>query len=647
MPGRGRLAWKLSAVTVAMVVLILVASGLVGSFLSRHYAQETARTMLHFSAVSIRSGIRGLMMTRDNPGVREFVQGISRGSDLYQELRLVSHPSGEIAASRLPPPAGPLTLEHTTCAVCHVGEDPPEVPTADPLDQVLIGKAGERYLQVVTPILNEPGCKAGDCHAHAESPPVLGFLQAEYSLGSVDALLGALNLFLALAAAVAVVLVTGLLMIVFQRSLGRPLRQLQAGMRALAADGLTFRFPAQRDDEIGLIESTFNQMAERIQKREGQLENALEYLEGIVENSADLIITVNPEGCIQTFNRGAEAALGYDRDEVIGQRIEMLFADPGERDAAIAELREGDNVTNYQARFTTKAGEIRHVLLTLSRLRNKQGEPIGTFGISKDVTTEKDLQHQLAQAEQAAAIGRAVTGIQHAIKNMLNTLRGGLYVARVGVKNESPQQMEEGFDMIDVGLARIGGLSRNLLKYAREWKIEPEPTDLGDLVQQVVAAVGQTAEQQGVTLRTEVAEDLPVVSCDPNLMHMGLMDFVSNAMDAVLAQEYDDGDGAEIVLRAFAEPDGEAVALEVQDNGVGMTPEVIEHVFTPFFSTKPQWGTGLGLALTARIIELHGGAINVESQPDRGATFRITLPHGRTGTDRREADGQEDPRHRR
>jgi len=622
------------------VVVMITATGLAGSYLSRRFALESASSLLKFNSVSLRGAIDGLMMSRNNSGVRSLLQDVIRGSDVYRDISLVSHPQGEVVASGVVPLGKRLGLNDGSCKLCHMGEAPPRVGHAA-LDSVTTGPDGRRLLRVVTPILNGANCQTADCHVHDASPPVLGFLSMEYSLARVDKLAASLGLLMVIAALAAAALTTGALFLVFRRLLDRPLRGLVAGLGSLAADDLSFRFGTRRNDEIGMVEKSFDRMAARIEAQQRDLRQTMEYLEGIVESSADLIITVNPAGLIETFNRGAEEALGYGREEVIGKRVETLFADPRERDVAIKRLQDTDNVTNYETRFLTKGGETREVLLTLSRLRDREGNPIGTFGISKDVTEEKELQRKLLESERIAAIGRAATGIQHAAKNMLNTLHGGLYVARVGRKRGNDAMVEEGHAMIEEGLERIGELSRHMLMYAREWKIEPQPTDLAQLAARVAVAVKRTAEDRGVTYRAEVASDLPLLSCDPSLLHMVLMDLVSNALDACEMREYGDGTKGEVVLRIFAPPDDDAVVIEVRDNGNGMTKEVEKNIFTPFFSTKKKGGTGLGLALTARIIELHGGRISVESAPDQGATFRIALPLHNPATDQGEQDGQE------
>lgn len=625
MLGRHRLFMKLSAAVTIIVALAIVGTAVVLSLLTRHYTLESSRSILHFNSVSVRSGIGRLMMTHNSGGTRTFIDDVSRGSDVYMDICLISHPSGEVKVSRLMSEGTHLNLEDIHCSICHVDESTPEA-TSEPVDVVMRDDQGERVLHVVTPLLNEPGCRSAACHVHAEAGPVLGFLETEYTLARIDMLTASQGLFATLSAVIAIALASIALFIMFRRWVDRPLRRMVRGLNVLAASDLTFRFPARRVDEIGLAERSFNNLAASLQAHQAELKDTVEYLEGIVENSADMIITVNPDGLIMTFNRGAEETLGYKREEVVGRKIETLFADPSERDIAIARLEGGDHVKNYEARFLTKEGQIREVLLTLSRLRDREGNPIGTFGISKDISTEKDLLRKLLQSEKDAGIGRAVIAIQHAVKNMLNILRGGLYVIQVGQRKGDEKRIDEGREMIEEGLSRINDLSLNMLKYAREWRIEPVPTDLSSLIEKVVSANKDGAAQRGVDLRTEIDGSLPKVPCDPKLMHMTMMDIVSNALDACEMKDYEDGEKPEVVLRTFREDVGKMAVIEIRDNGMGMTEEVRQNVFTPFFTTKGKTGTGLGLALTLRIIKLHRGKIVVESELGKGAVFRITLP---------------------
>ena len=636
---RSRLVWKLSAVVVAIMAAAIALSGYANNLICAHYTLESARAFLRFNSESIIQGIGQLMMSRNNQGIEKLIGEISRDSEVYRDTQVVSHHSGEIVASRLGGGVGKLELEDRACAICHDHEDPGGA-NPETVDVVIDRAEGDRCLSVIAPILNEPRCRNAACHVHAAAPPILGFLNADYSLQRVDATANDRRVIIAVTVAASLTLGIVALWLMFTRLLERPISGLIAGTQQIAANRLDFRFDQKRTDEFGVLEASFNTMTGRIQAHRDELRSAMEYLEGIVENSADIIITVTPDGFIETFNRGAEQALGFNRIELIGRRIETLFAYPQERAVAIAQLKETDNVRNYETHFLAKDGQIHNVLLTLSWLRDREGNHIGTFGISKDVTQEKMLLRELVQSHRFAAIGQAVTGIQHAIKNMLNALKGGAYLVRNGMVRDNRERIEEGWAMIEEGIERIGGLSRNMLNYAKEWKLELERVDLNDLVAHICELNRQAAAEQGVALRHEVPDGLPAVLCDPKLIHMAATDILVNAIDACTWKDYRGGESAEVMLRSFLTDDGRLFVIEIRDNGCGMDDEIKGNIFIPFFSTKKTLGTGLGLALTDRIINVHGGKITVESEPDRGTAFRIHLPLNGPEDNKGAVDGQ-------
>jgi PAS domain S-box-containing protein len=640
MKRKKRLVWKLSAVVVVIMALSIVLSGYLVNIICAHYSLESARTFLAFNSESIIRGIKELMLHRSNEAIGRLLSDIAGDSDEYGNVRFVAHHSGRIAASRLEGDVQALGIENRACAVCHAHDDPTSVGVG-PKDTLIDLPGGGRLLAVTTPIVNEEGCRNAACHIHAEGPPILGVLTTEYSLGRMDAFVSSRRILIAVTVAVSLLLGTVALWLMFRCQLGKPIDNLILGTKRISDGDLDFRFDADRRDEIGVLEESFNTMTQRIRKHQSELRRAMEYLEAIVENSPDIIITVNPEGLIQTFNRGAEQILGFKRKEIVGTEVEALFANRRERDIAVELLKESDSVKNYEARFLTKKGEVRNVFLTLSRLRDRKGNSIGTLGISKDITREKKLLRDLMQSKKFAAIGQAVTGIQHAIKNMLNALKGGAYLVRSGMKKGKRERIDEGWVMVEEGIGRISDLSHNMLKYAKEWNLELERVDLDGMVSRIYELNRQSATGRGVTLRADLVGGHPHVMCDPNLIHMALMDILSNAIDACVWKTYPVHVEPEVLLKNYLERAAGLFVVEVRDNGCGMTEEIRKNVFTPFFSTKKKWGTGLGLALTSRVINSHGGRVSVKSEPGEGSVFRIHLPIDSPMKNRETADGQE------
>ena len=644
---RSKLVWKLSAAVVAILAVAIALSGYVNNLIYDHYSLESARTSLRFNTDSINKGIGQLMMNRDIDGIQKLIADVSRGSTIYRDLRLVSHLEGyhgQVVASRSGATNGEtLVKEDRYCAVCHNG-DKDDRNVQGTVDMVIDRHEEEgRILSVMAPILYEERCV--ECHSalgEKDTPnrPIMGFLSADYSLKPLDVMVAKRRLLIIATVLASLLLGVIALRVMFTWLLERPIAELIAGTKRIAASQFDFRFDQNRDDEIGILEKSFNTMTATIQASQYELRGAKDYLQGIVENSADIIITVTSEGLIQTFNHGAEQALGYSRREVIDTHIETLFVDPRERDLAIARLKDTDNVKNYETRFRAKDGQVRNVLLTLSRLRDPDGNACGTFGISKDITQEKELQRELLQAQKFVAIGQAVTGIQHAVKNMLGVLTGGAYLVSVGVAKDNRERIEEGNAMVKEGIEQITAFSGNMLNYAKEWKPERERVNLDDMVAKTCESNRQAAANQGVALRYEASEGLPGVLCDPKLIHMAVTDILVNAVDACTSKEYGDGESPEMVLKNSLTDDGDFFVIELRDNGCGMTEEVRGRIFQPFFTTKDALGTGLGLALTARIINAHGGKISVESEPNRGATFRIHLPIHSPKDDREMCHGQ-------
>jgi PAS domain S-box-containing protein len=422
--------------------------------------------------------------------------------------------------------------------------------------------------------------------------------------------------------------------------ISRPVGILVDGMDKLADKQFDVRLDEDRKDEFEDVAFSFNDTAAILSSSLTELQKIRDYLQGIVDGSADIIITVTPSGKIRSFNTGAQAALGYRRRDVLGKPIEMLFADPNDRKAALERLKYSDNVVNYETRFVTKGGEIKIVLLTLSRLRNSEGDIVGTFGISKDITDEKRLQEQLMQSERFAAIGQVFTGIQHSMKNMLNACKGGAYMVRTGLSKDDREMLVDGWGMVEEGISRMTDMSMNMLKYVKDFKPTYNSVDMGEVLSEVDHVIRQTAKDRGVKFRLNVASGLPSVVCDRGMIHSAMMDIVSNAVDACVWKDYDEGETPEIVAKAYVSDDGEESVVEIKDNGCGMTEEVKAAIFTPFFSTKSKAGTGLGLSITSRMISVHGGRIDVESEPDVGTVFRIVLPIDRTSTSKENIDGK-------
>lgn len=238
-----------------------------------------------------------------------------------------------------------------------------------------------------------------------------------------------------------------------------------------------------------------------------------------------------------------------------------------------------------------------------------------------------ELTSQKIHAERLAAMGETVASLSHSIKNILQGLRGGADVVEMGLKKEDIGVARGGWAILKRNLDRIVNLTLNMLTFSRQRQVEIELCSLNTLVEECAQLLQGPAVSKQAALILDLDPELPPVPIDPNLMHQALMNLVTNAIDAVESER-----GVVTVRTQYHVPDpllGQSpphAELFVVDNGPGIPQDRQRWIFEPFHTTKGNRGTGLGLAVTKRIVEQHCGRILVESTEGRGSTFRIILP---------------------
>jgi PAS domain S-box-containing protein len=371
----------------------------------------------------------------------------------------------------------------------------------------------------------------------------------------------------------------------------------------------------------------------RLRRAEEALRRSEERFRALIERSTDMILVLDSDARFVFWSPSATEALGWAADDVLGRSPwELGLVHPDDRATAeelVGALLSGARaIAQITARARHRDGSWR---LVESVGRNMLGDPAvkGVVVNARDVTEQRRLAEQFQQAQKLESVGRLAGGIAHDFNNLLTVILSCGEALRSDLGAGSPASPED-VEEIQAAAERARDLTRQLLAFARKQVIAPLALDLGDLVRGAEKLLRRLLGED-VELVIQAPPGLWPVRCDPGQIEQVLLNLAVNARDAM------PGGGRLTIETANAEdpggsgpgagPRGERVQLTVRDTGAGMSPEVQAHLFEPFFTTKARGlGTGLGLATVYGIVEQSGGHIQVESEPGRGATFRILFP---------------------
>jgi len=228
------------------------------------------------------------------------------------------------------------------------------------------------------------------------------------------------------------------------------------------------------------------------------------------------------------------------------------------------------------------------------------------------------LYQEKLEAERLAAIGQAVAGLSHYIRNILQSMEAARFLIPTAIEEDDPAELAESWAALDRNIELISELALNMLSYSKEAEPRCEPCEPNAIAAEAVDMVAPRAEEAGTTVDFRPDEAMPPARLDRGAVRRALLNLVTNAVDAA-------GQGTVRVATRW-EPAARRVEFRVVDDGPGIPPELHETIFEAFFTTKGSSGTGLGLAVSRKLIEDLGGRIHVHSAPGQGATFVISLP---------------------
>jgi len=495
-----KISYKLIAAVGSVALLIIGIFAYV--ILKSHREQLIAELErnAHQLSETVKSSTRYDMLLNQRESVHRIITTIGKQEGI-QKVRILNKEGAIIFSTDSLDTGKMLDKKAEACYACHAADQPLERLPISERTRIFASGTNGRTLGIINPIYNEPGCWQSDCHAHAPEQKVLGVLDITMPLQEVDRSMQAGQQRMLLFAVSAIAAVSLMIYWLVNRIVLKPVNQIVAATRQVAAGDLNYKIALRKRDEIGMLADSFNDMTHK------------------------------------------------------------LF----------------------------------------------------------------EAQRQVYQSQKLAAVGQLAAGVAHEINNPLT---GVLTYSSFLLKRVAGQsEFKEDLEVIVRETIRCREIVKGLLDFARQSPPEKHAVEVNEIAARAVRIVQNQLAEHHVELEQQLRAGLPRILADANQIQQVLVNLLLNANDAISA-----GGGRIVVTTDFgtnghsASARGRMLEIKVSDTGSGISPENLQKIFDPFFSTKGPKGTGLGLAVAWGIIEKHNGRIEVESQAGQGTTFRVLLP---------------------
>jgi signal transduction histidine kinase len=414
----------------------------------------------------------------------------------------------------------------------------------------------------------------------------------------------------------------------------RPIHVIRSGLTRLGKGELGVRLDLDRHDEFGELGTSFNAVSEQLSADRSQMAGQVANLESAVEHLEDAVAIVNPGGellfanpAMRTLLPAAAPDAPLARVVPAGHPLLRLF-----EQTLASRLSQGPQQLSWGA--VAGVESIERLVMTHA-IHDPKGDLVAVMLVARNIEYLSQVQSTIRYSRKLAALGRLSAGVAHEVKNPLNAMMIHLELLRlqfapsrrpaaVGAGGsgapeppavDAPQALQH-VDVIANEIRRLDDVVQGFLKFSRPEDLKLQPVHVASLVQEVASIVQPEADRAGVPLVLD-CDAAPDVNADPAMLHQALLNLALNACQAMSS-------GGTLRIHAEAAR-GRMVAISVADTGSGIKPEDLQRIFNLYFTTKEK-GSGIGLSMVYRTVQMLDGEIEVQSTPGAGTTFRILLP---------------------
>jgi len=394
----------------------------------------------------------------------------------------------------------------------------------------------------------------------------------------------------------------------------RPLRGLSQEMRRLRRGEAEESGGLEQGDEFSALASQLTLLGQQLESDRLKVLSEKAHLQQVVDQLEDPLIFCGQGGELLFLNKAAEGVLGVSLADAAGQPLDAVLP-PSHPLAPLlaAAAQPGGLRTGTQT--LPLDGKTKEYLVSAFTVGGGQ-DALGTMLVLKDLDSIRTLRSLVTYSAKLTALGRLTSGVAHEVKNPLNAMMIHLELLKDKLP-DPPEPVRDSLAVIGSEIRRLDRAVQGFLKFVRPQELALLPVDLNALLGDAVAFLRPEWEASGVRFALELDARVGTITADPELLRQAVLNILLNACQAMPA-------GGTVRVETERE-DGETVRIAIADQGVGIAPEELEKIFSLYYTTKPE-GSGIGLSLVYRIIQLHDGTIQVGSEKDRGTTMTIRLP---------------------